>query len=244
MSSKETSAKLPPYWGDDTLSEFVAASFANTLATFVRRKGEFKLLQRIDKCFVSIIDGISNPSDFLGAVLLIRSHSAYRGAVRLAISGQVPDTFPLLRTCLEYALYALHINRNPGLGETWLRRHDDETSLKAVRNKFANATVIKTLEGVDANLGSSVKALYERTIDFGAHPNEQGVAGSMTMDETPGRKTFGGVQLHGDDLAMVHGLKTTAQIGVGALSIFERIFETRFRLLAIDSELMQMRGFL
>jgi hypothetical protein len=244
MSSKETSTKLPPYWGDDTLSEFVATSFANTLATFVRRKTEFELLRRIDKCFVSIIDCISNPSDFLGAVLLIRSHSAFRGAVRMAISGQVPDAFPLLRTCLEYALYALHINRNPGLGETWLRRHEDEASLKAVRNKFANGAVIRTLEKVDANLGATVRALYERTIDFGAHPNEQGVAGSMTLAETPDRKTFGGVQLHGDDLAMVHGLKTTAQIGVGALSIFERIFETRFRLLALDSELMQMRSFL
>jgi hypothetical protein len=63
-----------------------------------------------------------------------------------------------------------------------------EASLKAVRSKFTNGAVIKTLESVDANLGATIKALYERTIDFGAHPNEQGVAGSMTLAETPDRR--------------------------------------------------------
>jgi hypothetical protein len=143
MSSLESSINVPPHWGDDSLSDFVSLRITNTLATFVRRPADFRLLARIDKCFVQITENLSNPPNILSAMLLIRAHSAFRGAVRLSVSGQVADTFPLLRACLEYALYALHIFTNPALGATWLRRHDDEASLKAVRQQFTNSGVLK-----------------------------------------------------------------------------------------------------
>jgi hypothetical protein len=83
--------------------------------------------------------------------------------------------------------------------------------------------------------------LYERTIDFGAHPNERGVSGSTTFDESPGRTTFQAIYLHSDSLSLEHVIKTTAQIGLGALLIFERIFPQRFRILGIDANLEALR---
>ena len=115
---------LPPRWSDDPLSAFLDQAFKNTLATFVHKHAGFDLLSHIDRSFLRIGENLVNPPDILGAVLLLRSHSAFRAACRLTLSGQVTDAFPPLRACLEYALYALHISQNNCLGEVWLRRHD------------------------------------------------------------------------------------------------------------------------
>jgi hypothetical protein len=100
MANKETTRKLPPKWGDDPLSSFLKDAFSNCLATFVRRPDAFDLLRRVDRVFGSITDNLSNLPDFPGAVLLVRSHSAFRAGVRLTVSGQLADVFPALRACL------------------------------------------------------------------------------------------------------------------------------------------------
>jgi len=119
MAHHETSMSLPPRWGDDSLSSFLDMAYKNVLATFVRkRRGHgVDLLIRIDQSFLRVGENLVNPSDTLGAVLLLRSHSAFRAACSLSMSGQVTEAFPVLRACLEYSLYALHINRQPDLGE-------------------------------------------------------------------------------------------------------------------------------
>lgn len=157
------------------------------------------------------------------------------------MSGQVPDTFPVLRACLEYALYALHINANPALGEVWVRRHDDAASLRRVRQEFTHTAVIATLEAKDANLHPVIQQLYERSIDFGAHPNERAITGSMTIQREPGRVELQQIYLHGDSLSLDLGLKTTAQIGLGCLCIFQHIFLERFRILGIQDMIDQLR---
>jgi len=209
--------RLPPYWGDDALSDFIGAAFNNTLATFVQ-KAEFRLLVTIDKNFVRIGENLAYPPDFIGAFLLLRSHAAFRGACRMATSGQVGETFPLLRLCLEYGLYALHIHSHAGFGEIWMRRHDDKEALKRCKASFRHGDVIATLKDRDANLYKTIDDLYERTIDFGAHPNERAISGSMRLKEENDRNTFQLIYLHGGDaISLEHALKTTAQIYVKEL---------------------------
>src|SRR5579862_6761046 len=104
MVNRETTRTLPRNWGDDPLSDFLNAAFSNCLATFVRRPDAFGLLRRVDHIYVGITENLTNPPDFLGAALFVRSHSAFRAAVRLVVSGQVADVFPVLRSCLEYAI--------------------------------------------------------------------------------------------------------------------------------------------
>lgn len=241
MAQRETSMSLPPRWGDDSLSSFLDQAFKNTLTTFVRKYPGFELLLRIDGSFLRIGENLVNPPDILGAALLLRSHSAYRGACRLATSGQAPDTFPVLRVCLEYALYALHINTNPPLGEVWMRRHDDEGAKRLVRREFQHVAVMDTLRGHDANLHPIIEHLYERAVDFGAHPNERAMTGSMQLEEGPDRVVLQQIYLHGDSLSLDHVIKTTAQIGLGSLSIFRHIFRQRFDLLGIQDVLDQLR---
>jgi hypothetical protein len=241
MAAHEMTMSLPPRWGDDCLSSFVDHAFKNTLASFVQKHARFAVLERVDQNFHRIGANLINPPDFFGALLLLRAHSAYRAACRLAMSGQVPDAFPVLRACLEYSLYALHIHTTPALGEVWLRRHDDAASLRRVRQEFTNAGVMATLRNKDASLFPIIEQLYERSIDFGAHPNERAITGSMTIERQPGCVEIQQIYLHGDSPSLDHGLKTTAQVGLGSLCIFQHIFLQRFRLLGIQDMIDQLR---
>lgn len=232
---------LPPSWEEERLSAFIGQSFSNTLATFVHKAEGFSLIQRIDDAFLKLLDGLVDPPDILGALLLLRSHSAFRGACRLAMSGQVADCFPLLRSCLEYALYALHINEHPELGSVWLRRHVDSAALYEVRAKFRYKHVRSTLRARDGTLCRVIEQLYESAIDFGAHPNERALTGSMVLDRLPNLTKVSVVYLHGDSLALDHALKFTARVGFGSLSIFGHIFRERFETLGVVDLLNQLR---
>lgn len=242
MANHETIRPLPPRWSDDPLTSFIGHAFANILATFVGKPERFRVLLRIDESFMRIGENLVNPPDILAAVLLLRSHSAYRGACRLAMSGQAPDTYPLLRSCLEYALYALHINTLPHLGEVWLHRHDDSDALKLVRRNFTNVGVLETLRRRDGALCDIVENLYERTVDFGGHPNERAITGSMTIQEEKGRTELAQIYLHSDSLALEHVLKTTAQIGLGSICILQHIFRERFDILGLRDVIDQLRS--
>jgi hypothetical protein len=92
--------------------------------------------------------------------------------------------------CLEYALYALHINKDPPLAELWLQRHDDDVSMRAIRNQFQHKKVIGTLQNTDPDLCDAIVLLYKRTIDFGAHPDERAITGSMEIDDGSNIKKY------------------------------------------------------
>ena len=231
----------PPGWGSDPLSEFIDNALVNIFATFVHKRIEYKHILHVDSCFYKAASNLSNPTDFIGAFLLLRSHSAYRAACRLALSGQAAESYVVLRSCLEYAIYALHINKNPRLAAIWLQRHDDDASLRAVRNEFQHAKVIGTLQRTDPKLYEAIALLYERTIDSGAHPNERAITGSTKIGDCAKSKEYLQIYLHGDGLALELALKTTAQCGLGGLLVFECIYPERFALLGMTEELHRLR---
>jgi hypothetical protein len=66
----------------------------------------------------------------------------------------------------------------------------------------------------------------------------------MTLTESAGRKDFGGKLLDDNHTALALAAKTSAQIGLGVLLIFEMIFRDRFRILGIDMDLMGLRNIL
>jgi hypothetical protein len=141
---------------------------------------------------------------------------------------QLPETFVLLRSCLEYAAYGLHLNANPSLGETWLKRHDDAAALRAMKKAFLGVEVEQTIFGTDKELGRVYKDLYERTIDFGGHPNLRGVLSNMLLSKTADKQQLQPIYLHASETTVLHALKTTAQVGVCSLHLFQHVFPERF----------------
>jgi hypothetical protein len=231
----------PPGWRDDKLSEFLGYARNNQFATFAKKQAEYALLREIDSAFLRVGENLINPKNLLSANLFYRSHSAYRAACGTSMAGQLPETFVLLRSCLEYAAYGLHIYKNPALGVAWLDRHRDAEAFRAMKKEFLAVNVQKEIESVDTRLGQIYRTLYDRAIDFGGHPNVRGVAGNMAMDEQPDRVMMNHLYLHGDDDALLMALKSTAQVGVTSLHIFQHVFPERFMILGVRDTLAKFR---
>ena len=173
---------------------------------------------------------------FKGVVL--RAHSSFLSALRLAVSGQIPEAYMVLRGTLENSLYGFYISTRPELREIWLRRHDDAASMHAVRQEFRVGTIFERLALANAGIGDIAKALYESTIDSGAHPNERALMQVLNMERGAGQIRFEVRYLtKGEEPAFGACLKITAQVGVCALDIFRLVFHERFQILGLTREL-------
>jgi hypothetical protein len=231
----------PPNWTADSLSDFIEAAHQNRFATFVHKKEWFARLSSLDSCFLRIATDWLNPKNLITPTLFLRCHAAYRAACEHALAGQIAEVFPEIRTALEYAGYACHIHTNRGLDEVWLRRHDDAVAMKIVKQEFRISNVRATIMRLNQHTAKIFDELYQRTIDFGAHPNERAVTSSMIIKDHDDRKELQQIYLHGDGPILDHGLKTTAQAGVCALEIFQEVFAARFEILGVRAEILQLR---
>ncbi|MEN7433728.1 hypothetical protein VA599_23570 [Chromobacterium sp. TRC.1.1.SA] len=237
MATKEP----PKGWGTDELTKFLDIIHWNNWAVFSNKHAEFQLLQQVDQAFYTISSNLNHPQTLLEPMLLLRSHSAYRAACGLVMGGQTVDAFPSLRSVLEYALYALHIRRNSGYGEVWMRRHESDDSIRACRRRFETRKVMATLAAADQSLHEKIRTLYERTVDYGAHPNERALTSSMQMRAGDDDVEFLHLYVVDDGPALAHAIKTSAQIGLGALLIFRMMFKERFDILEITPKLDELK---
>jgi hypothetical protein len=99
------------------------------------------------------------------------------------MSGQVAESFSISRTCIEYALYAFHMEKNPDSRKIWINRHDDEAAKKVCRQEFTYRKIITTLQLAEKNLSNITSQLYDRTIDYGGHPNERAVTSALKISK-------------------------------------------------------------
>jgi len=230
--------EFPDKWQSDSLTKFIDVAIDNIVATFYRDKNECPVLIEIDNIFQSIATALDHPGNKLvESMLLYRTHSAFRASAMLAMSGMNPESFAQLRTCLENALYALHIHKNAGLDEIWLNRHIDEDSLKAVKNKFRISDTKKTLKDASTKHYEVASQLYERTIDFGAHPNEMATTSSLIIEEKDGNIKLQQTYASGGNMQQRHVMKSAAQVGVCSLFILREIFKERFDILGLTAKL-------
>jgi hypothetical protein len=240
--NEATTIPAPPGWGSDKLSDFLQQVINHQFATFVNLRPAFDLLGEVDACFLPIAENMVNPRrNQLSVLLLYRAHAAFRAACGSSMAGQSPETFVVLRSCLEYSGYALLIHQKPELGVVWLNRHEDPAKMREMRRQFQAVNVENSIRSADARLGEVYSDLYNRAIDFGGHPNTRGLTGSMQLEESEEGSHYMQIYLHGNDMPLRHCRKSTAQAGVCSLHIFQHIFSERFMLLGIRDKLIKLR---
>ena len=102
--------------------------------------------------------------------------------------------------------------------------------------------MIDELIAVDPINGQAAKTFYERTIDLGAHPNVYGMYTSITVNSASSKdKIVHSVfQVGKDNIYFRLALKTSAQVGVCCLKIYERIFRERFRIVGLDERIEKL----
>ncbi len=172
MSSRPTTP--PPGWALDTLSTYLDEFRGNQWATFHNKRPEVRDLIAIDALFDRLLNGAKDPDPQMPMTFLLRAHAAYRAAVGLVMGGQLYEAQALLRLCLEHASYGFFIGGDTARWTRWMKRNDDEKSRKVVREEFTAGAIRRAIKKADAKIGGHFEFLYERLIDFGAHPNEQG----------------------------------------------------------------------
>lgn len=235
----------PVGWGGDTLTAYLEDACRSRHATFARKREAYTKLAAIDAAFCAIEtdwQGKGGGEYVVAGMLFVRSHGAYRTAAEHAMAGQVAEVYPQVRAGLEYAGYALHIALNPPLAEMWMRRHDSDDALRAVRKEFTPTNIRASITKVDANAADIFDKLYQQSIDFGAHPNERAMTASLAIKaRQDGGKEFQQKMLHGDGLQMDYALKTTARAGVCSLEILQGAFPDRFREKGVTEGLHVLR---
>lgn len=223
----------PPQWGQDNLSAFLMDCINNQFATFVNARSDYTKLSNIDDVFIRLLDEWRNPTHIVPVTLMFRAHAAFRAASGTAMSGQSVETMPLVRSMLEFAGYAALINTDSNLATVWLNRHESEADHEAMKTIFTAGAVRRRLNELDNEIGKVFRELYERTIDFGAHPNPNGVLSSTDITKNEHGVLINQIYLHQYDQSMQQALRTTAQAGVCCLSIVTKIFPERIEALAL-----------
>ncbi len=157
------------------------------------------LVEQMDEIFqleIFVKDYEAAPT---AALLVMNAYTMLLSAVRQALSGHVVSTFPVVRTALESACYALLIARDESKANIWFSRHDSEKAYKSCRDAFTVAKAVKELKSIDTRMAEYVQAHYDASIDFGAHPNRKSVVDHL--DDTG----LGEDDLHGFSLIGVYG---------------------------------------
>jgi len=243
-----TSEQKIPSWGKDHLSTFFQAAEDNDRVTSLKFPSIYSLLQRVDAAFRRVEDAVEKHSRqelLVPRFLIVRTHSSFLASIRLAMSGQLPESYAVLRTSIEQAWYALHIAKDPHPPKrvtVWLCRNDDETSRSKCKNEFTLQNVRSTHESFDSVTAKQLHELYERMIDYGAHPNQQSLFLAMSQAETDEETNFTVGILWASPDSILLTVRMAVAVAVGALKVFQRVFPERYRLISLDEEIEALVG--
>lgn len=160
-----------------TLADYIARGDANTQRLLASNHPIIPLVSDYYRFFAEQLWADEQRQTDTALFLGLNAFTLWTGAVRMALSGHEAATYPILRTALESACYALVISRRPELAAIWLARHDGEAQRKASRRAFGSAVAdaAAMLQAQQASLGDFITDLYDANIDAGAHPNPRGV---------------------------------------------------------------------
>lgn len=223
----------PDAWTQGSLFAFIEDCWSNAVAAVANKNIIAYRLTEIDAIFEEAHRHLkpSDVSQIIPAFLSLRSFGAFRASVMVCLSLPT-DSFPLQRSCLENAGYARLISTVPELSERWLNRDEDPEA----KSRFSNRAVRESIASADGKLAAIYQELYERTIDFGAHPNEKSVLMSV-VKEFIKTETVRFMLLQGDGLTLDHALRSCAQVAICALKVLHLIFSNQFEALGIEAKI-------
>ncbi len=240
------SPQPPPNWGKDELTDFCQKAYENGFFSFVHFQDWISRITKVDAALSKASKHLDNTVDLISGLFLMKARASFLGASRLVMSGQLPEAYMLLRSCLENALYGFKIWKCPESAEVWLRRHDDdehdEKSKWLCREVFSHGSLIRLLGEHDQSLVEKIRKLYDHSIDYGAHPNERSLSSSVRItDNEQGGKRYNVHYFNINETAIKLAFKSTAQVGVCVLMIFQHIFQTRFDIINISEDIATLR---
>lgn len=222
----------------DNLIPFLELVSSNQKSNIARFPAQYEPIQRVNICLSTTGKNLVNPKPVMCGVLFLRCQYAYKAAAGMALSGQATKSFVMMRSCLEYAGYALAIFNEPGLENVFNNRHVSSADMQAQKQSFRISEIKKVIEAFDPKLADLFQIFYDRSIDFGGHPNPHATFSTM---EILSDSSFTALALATDPQILKHAMKSVAQVELTVLFMFQHIFPAKFELLGIRAEMDRLR---
>jgi hypothetical protein len=240
---------MPTSNTDKSLASFITRVQANQEGNRQRFPDQYRIIERVDTCFVVVSEHLAYAKPLFIGPMFLRAHYAYKTAASMTLAGQVPESFVVMRSCLEYAGYALaifadpHLEDEPSREHVFVNRHADEASMRLQKQEFQIIKVEKIITYYDPKLGNIFRFLYNRSIDYGGHPNPHGMLTAMNIDKEDEKITsITTLALTVEPLPLIFAMKSAAQVGLTALYVFREMFKAKFELLGIRVEMDALRN--
>ena len=202
----------------------------------------YDIIERIDRCFVRVGKNLVKLQSPMTGAFLLRCQYAFKTAAGMAFAGQVVETFVMQRSVLEYAGYALLICKTPSLEGVFLGRHTSKKAMQAQSDAFTIGRVKVAVRRCDTTLADHFVDDYERSINFGGHPNPHAALSAIVPDERDGLNSLRVLAISSEPKIVVHALKCTAQVGLTALCVLQHVFKEKFELLGIRQEIDALKA--
>lgn len=119
-------------------------------------------------------------------------------------------------------------------------RHETRTRTQQHKWKkeFTHGKVTKDITNADPDVARAYTELYDRAIDYGAHPNERGASMGSAITDTDDRGVrFETIILHEDGVMLDFSLRTIAQVGICVLGIAQIIYPLRMQATGVQFQL-------
>lgn len=235
---------VPEEFGKDAVTHYYATATQNLHSTFTSNNNLFEGIKLINNLFDSIRNSISQDSDMVFGLMLMRCHSSLLASSQLAGSGQIIESFVVTRAALEASLYALYLDTDISFQEVWLNRNTSPEAKKKCKELFKTTKLKKHLNDISPRLATVFDQLYERTIDFGAHPNQLSVTSTSKIHHQENRLLTITNVIDSDPELIELALRNCAQVAICSLNIFGLMRKERFAILNIDTNIDKISGIL
>ena len=114
--------------------------------------------------------------------------------------------------------------------------------MKAQKEAFKIRAIRAAIGRYDTKLAAIFDENYQRSIDFGGHPNPHASFAAAVLDERETETSMMVLAISNDPTIIAHALKSTAQVGLTALCILQHIFKEKFELLGIRQEIDALKN--
>jgi hypothetical protein len=232
-------------FGSDELTKRISEAWHNIRATWSQHERIVKLLSSINDLFMKYVQVFCKLSketniESSPAAFLARAYGCYIAAVRISSSGQSAEAFVMFRACIENALYGYYIEKQPELANIWVERHQSEEAEKLTKKNFRLADILDFLSKQEPQIGPYIKDMYDRSIDYGAHPNVYSIGLNLRYIENEGKHVMD--IFNNDPYILKCCLLANARFGLGCVSVFRLIYPEELRSCGVPEELGRLFG--
>ena len=126
LALSESNGAEAEQWADHPLAHFLAAAWRNTVRSFSQQRAHYETLSEVDGVFRELVTHASESPERLAGSMLVRTHGSLLAASSLALSGQVAESYAMMRSVLRSALHGVFLAGNDERQRIWGARADDD----------------------------------------------------------------------------------------------------------------------